>query len=119
VLDFRSLIVDETPDALIVTSPADEKLAYDAGADVYMTKPAEGQLAAQFRRLAALREIDIAIASSSDLRLTLNILLEQVVSLLQVDALAHIREQAGAHFEPRLVVVFLELLERQEGKMDG
>ena len=38
------------------------------------------------RRLAALRAIDTAISSSLDLRVTLNILVEQVVTQLRVDA---------------------------------
>ena len=40
----------------------------------------------QLQRLAALREIDTAITASMDRHLTLNILLEQVVNTLQVDA---------------------------------
>lgn len=40
----------------------------------------------QFERLSALRAIDAAIVASLDLRVTLNILLDQVVSQLGVDA---------------------------------
>jgi HD-GYP domain-containing protein (c-di-GMP phosphodiesterase class II) len=40
----------------------------------------------QLERLAALREIDTAITASVDLGLTLNILLDKVISTLQVDA---------------------------------
>lgn len=40
----------------------------------------------QVRRLTSLRDIDSAIASSFDLRLTLNILMDQTVSHLNVDA---------------------------------
>ena len=40
----------------------------------------------QVRRLTSLRDIDAAIASSFDLRLTLNILMDQTVSHLNVDA---------------------------------
>jgi len=40
----------------------------------------------QLERMAALRAIDVVIGSSFDLRLTLNIFLNQVVSQLQVDA---------------------------------
>ncbi len=40
----------------------------------------------QVRRLTSLRDIDSAIASSFDLRLTLNILMDQTISHLNVDA---------------------------------
>jgi hypothetical protein len=40
----------------------------------------------QVRRLTSLRDIDSAIASSFDLRLTLNILMDQTVNHLNVDA---------------------------------
>lgn len=40
----------------------------------------------RLRHMQALREIDQAIASSMDLRMTLDLLLDQVVSQLQVDA---------------------------------
>ncbi len=40
----------------------------------------------QVRRLAALRSIDMAISSVFDLRLTLNILLDHIVTQLKVDA---------------------------------
>jgi len=40
----------------------------------------------QVRRLTSLRDIDAAIASSFDLRLTLNILMDQTISHLNVDA---------------------------------
>ncbi|MFQ5410464.1 MAG: GAF domain-containing protein, partial [Anaerolineales bacterium] len=52
----------------------------------------------RLRRLDALRQIDAAIGSSADLRLTLDILLNQVVQQLEVDAadLLLIREGALA-----------------------
>jgi Trypsin-like peptidase domain/GAF domain len=40
----------------------------------------------QIRRLTTLRDIDAAIASSFDLRLTLNLLMEQTIKHLEVDA---------------------------------
>ncbi len=46
------------------------------------------QLEKQIRRLTSLREIDIAIASSFDLRVTLAILLENAISLLRADAMS-------------------------------
>jgi PAS domain S-box-containing protein len=42
---------------------------------------------AQIQRLTALRDVDIAIASSMDVRVTLNILLDQAMSLLNADAM--------------------------------
>jgi PAS domain S-box-containing protein len=42
----------------------------------------------RLRQLQALRDIDMAISSSLDLRLTLNVLLENVLAQLQVDAAA-------------------------------
>ncbi|HSA99005.1 MAG TPA: GAF domain-containing protein, partial [Anaerolineales bacterium] len=42
----------------------------------------------QVRRLTSLRDIDSAIASSFDLRLTLNILMDQTLSHLNVDAVS-------------------------------
>ncbi len=46
---------------------------------------AEQRVEAQLKRLRALRTIDQAIASSFDLRVTLDVLLEQVVSQLNAD----------------------------------
>lgn len=42
----------------------------------------------RLHQLQALRDIDVAISSSLDLRLTLNVLLENVVAQLQIDAAA-------------------------------
>lgn len=47
---------------------------------------AEDGLSQQLKRLDALRQIDAAITSSLDLRLTLNVVLDQVTSQLGVDA---------------------------------
>ena len=47
---------------------------------------AEEQIQRQLQRIAALHSIDTAIGSSLDLRVTLNIILEQVTSQLHVDA---------------------------------
>ena len=46
------------------------------------------QLEQRLRRIAALRQVDTAIAASLDLRLTLGIILSQVVAQLRVDAAA-------------------------------
>ena len=47
---------------------------------------AEEKIMRQMGHLAALREIDLAISSSLDVRLTLNILLERLIAQLNVDA---------------------------------
>ena len=46
------------------------------------------QMERQLQRLSALRTVDMAIAGSLDLRLTLNILLEQILTHLNIDAAA-------------------------------
>ena len=45
----------------------------------------------QVRRLTTLRDVDAAIASSFDLRLTLNILMDQTLNHLAVHQLRHVR----------------------------
>lgn len=54
--------------------------------DITRYKQSETRMQQQLRRLAALRSIDLAIASGLDLNLLLSLLLEQVATLLQVDA---------------------------------
>jgi len=54
--------------------------------DITERKRAEEAIRNQLERLTALRTIDLAISSSMDLRVTLNILLEQVTTRLSVDA---------------------------------
>ena len=49
-------------------------------------KTTQEQIKRQLERLAALRNIDMTISSSLDLRVTLNVILEQVMSQLHVDA---------------------------------
>jgi HD-GYP domain-containing protein (c-di-GMP phosphodiesterase class II) len=56
--------------------------------DVTKSKQAEEQTQLQIQRLKALRSIDIAISSSFNLGLTLDILLDQVITQLNVDAAA-------------------------------
>ncbi|MBV5330992.1 PAS domain S-box protein, partial [bacterium] len=51
-------------------------------------KLAEKQVQLQLQRMSALREIDRAISSSLDMRLSLDVLLNQVLSQLGVDAAA-------------------------------
>lgn len=57
-----------------------------AARDITTHKRAEHKLAQQERRFAALRSIDLAIASGLDLKLLLSMLLDQVTDLLRVDA---------------------------------
>jgi len=54
--------------------------------DITERKLAERQIQRQVRHLKALRTIDLAISSSFDLQITLNILINQVISQLNVDA---------------------------------
>jgi len=54
--------------------------------DVTVQKEAEEKNRRQFQRLEALREIDMAIAGSLELKLTLDILLEHVINQLGADA---------------------------------
>ncbi|MCL4475779.1 MAG: PAS domain-containing protein [Nitrospirae bacterium] len=54
--------------------------------DITERRRAEEQISRQLKRLAALRTIDMAITATLDLRVTLNILLEQVTAILGVDA---------------------------------
>lgn len=49
-------------------------------------KHSQEQIKRQLERLAALRNIDLTISSSLDLRVTLNVILEQVMTQLKVDA---------------------------------
>ncbi|MBI2973911.1 MAG: response regulator, partial [Armatimonadetes bacterium] len=51
-------------------------------------RQAEERIRHQLERLAALRDIDLAITSSLDLRVTLGVLLDQVTERLRVDAAA-------------------------------
>jgi PAS domain S-box-containing protein len=56
--------------------------------DISDRKAAEQRNQRQLGRLAALRNIDMAIMSSLDLRLTLNVLIDQATAHLNVDAAA-------------------------------
>ncbi|HYP41169.1 MAG TPA: PAS domain S-box protein [Chloroflexia bacterium] len=49
-------------------------------------KRSQEQIKRQLERLAALRNIDMAISASLDLRVTLNVILDQVTSQLHIDA---------------------------------
>jgi PAS domain S-box-containing protein/putative nucleotidyltransferase with HDIG domain len=54
--------------------------------DITERKQAEMQIQRQLQRISALNEIDRAISSSMDLRLSINVLLDKVLSQLGVDA---------------------------------
>ena len=54
--------------------------------DITERKRAEERIQRQLQRLAALRQVDMAITASLDLRVTLNVLLEQVTAQLGVHA---------------------------------
>ncbi|MEP6894622.1 MAG: PAS domain S-box protein [Chloroflexota bacterium] len=56
--------------------------------DITERKRAEEQIKRQLQRLSTLREIDIAISSSFDINTTLDIVLQQVIPQLKVDAAA-------------------------------
>jgi PAS domain S-box-containing protein/putative nucleotidyltransferase with HDIG domain len=72
-----------------VRSQSNEVISFAAvGRDITDRVEAEEQIQLQMRRLAALRSIDLAITSSLDVRVVLNVLLDQVVTQLGVDAAA-------------------------------
>lgn len=54
--------------------------------DVTRSKRAEQEIQQQLKRLRALREIDLSIIGSTDVSLSLQVVLEQVMSQLRVDA---------------------------------
>ncbi|MGE5250086.1 MAG: HD domain-containing phosphohydrolase [Bacteroidota bacterium] len=54
--------------------------------DITSRKQAEFRVEHQLQNVAALRTIDVAIAGSLDMQLTMNVALEQVVNRLEVDA---------------------------------
>lgn len=54
--------------------------------DITERRHSEAQIKHQFDKLTALRNIDMAISSSLDLRVTFNVFLEQVTATLKTDA---------------------------------
>ena len=66
----------------------DEKYILNTTQDITEQKQAETQIQRQLSRMNSLRLIDIAISSSFDLNIMLNIVLQQVHSQLGVDASA-------------------------------
>lgn len=63
----------------------EDELIFAIARDVTARKQAEEKIERHVGRLAALRQIDQAIASTFDMRLALNILVEQAVAHLHVD----------------------------------
>lgn len=73
-------------EARLVRLPESQILAVIRDITGYKQKEEQGQR--QLKRLAALRTIDMTISASLDLHLTLNVVLEQVLSELNLDAAA-------------------------------
>jgi PAS domain S-box-containing protein len=69
------LVIQPAPEGLLILSR-----------DITERKQFEAQIQRQLSRLSALRAIDLAITSSLDLRLTLDVFLDQVLQQLAVDA---------------------------------
>jgi GAF domain-containing protein len=67
------------------------RLFHEAGTARAEAEEAGARVREQLRRLAALRTIDLAIAGSPDLRLTLGVILDHVTSQVSVDAAAVLR----------------------------
>jgi putative nucleotidyltransferase with HDIG domain len=67
-------------------SAENEQLYHEAQQRLVEVEQAEALTQRQVERLGALRSIDIAINSSLDLKLTLNVILQQVCEQLHVDA---------------------------------
>jgi PAS domain S-box-containing protein len=65
--------------------------------DIRQDKEAEAQIERQIQRIQALRSIDLAITGSLDLRVTLNILLDQVTTHLRVDGAAVLLLNSHTH----------------------
>ena len=63
--------------------------------DISDWKMAEEQIQRQVRRFQALRAIDIAISAGPDLQFTLGVLIEQIMSQLNVDAAAILIHRPG------------------------
>jgi PAS domain S-box-containing protein len=96
VRNFEAVWKQRSGDSITVS--IDSRIVYDRDGramyyegmtqDITARKRAEEKLQHQFRRLAALRAIDLAITTNFDLRLILNLLLDQSLPQLGVDAAA-------------------------------
>jgi len=80
-------------DIALTMSPVRDSAGNVVGAatiahDIRRRREADAQIQRQMMRIQALRNIDMAITSSLDLRVTLNVLLDQVTTHLNVDSAA-------------------------------
>jgi PAS domain S-box-containing protein len=91
-LDVRRRRKDGTTiDVSLSTSVVRDRHGRFAGAlgvyvDITERRAAEEQVRRQLQRIAALRSVELAISSSLDMRVSLNVLLDQVTAELGVDA---------------------------------
>lgn len=67
------------------------------GEDITERRKNEKQIQNQIQRMAALRTVDLAISSNFDLRFTLKVLIEQLITLLKVDAVCIQRINPQTH----------------------
>jgi PAS domain S-box-containing protein len=81
VESFAAGVINENHQRMLESIAAQAAIALDNARLLEQTH-------SQIERLAALHDIDLVINSSLDLRVTLNILLDQVVEKLEVDAAA-------------------------------
>lgn len=69
-------------------TPISESQILLTARDITKCKETENRLIQQMQQLSALRSIDLAIASGLELNLLLSILLEQVTTLMRIDAVS-------------------------------
>jgi len=89
-------------DIALSLSPTRDAAGHITGAsiianDIGQRKYAERQIEKQLLRIQALRNIDMAITGSIDLRVTLNVLLDQVTTHLNVDSAAVLLTNPHTH----------------------
>lgn len=70
----------------IVPNDSDDRTIISVARDITELEEMEASLREQLSRLRALRDIDMAITASLDIRVTLNVVLDQVTGRLGVDA---------------------------------
>lgn len=81
---------DGTRRTLLVTASvedyAGEQFVVSVDKEITELERTRGELESQLRRIKSLREVDMAITASLDVRVTLNVVLDQVTEQLGVDA---------------------------------
>lgn len=82
--------------------------------DITERKEAEGKIRDQLAKLEALRSIDMAIMSSTDLKLTLRIILDQIKARLKVDAVNVLLMDSSQQYLRYAYSVGIRNLERSE-----